>query len=44
MTYKITHKGEEYFIEATAEEISSELFKKIWEAMLFEEVTKYNEK
>lgn len=40
-TYKITTKTDHYFIEATAEEINSDLFKRIWEAMLFESVEKY---
>lgn len=42
-TYKITTKNDHYFIEATAEEIKSDLFKRIWEAMLFESVEKYTQ-
>ena len=42
-TYKITTKNDYYFIYATAEEINSDLFKKIWEAMEFERVEKWTD-
>jgi hypothetical protein len=42
-TYKITTKNDYYFIDATAEEIKSELFIKIWEAMEFESVKKWTD-
>ena len=44
MEYKITSKEDkEYFIEATAEEIKSPIFEKVWEAMEFKSVDKYVE-